>query len=181
MKCVDSFFSRKGVTLVELMISVAVIGIVVLTAGHYFSESQMPNLRISNVVSGDALAREFFNLQKKRLLSSTDMVPTVFSNPVNATTFSGATISFNNVAGTGVGRVSTTCVDLPGGIAPLEDNALNEINACLPGGMRCRPDQVPVIREGGNRLFPRGAGDGRDGNPVGAAICFTLWREVWTQ
>lgn len=155
--------------------------IVTLAIGQFFAGDGSFMLRTSRTVATNAAAQEFFQLRKKHFMNCA--VAPVFNLEANAGTmlFSGVTLSYTNLsnAGGGVETFNTVCKDLPANIPPLASTDLEIINNCLATQNRCNANQIPVLVDaGGNQVFPQGSGDGRDGNPLGASLCFKLDKDV---
>jgi hypothetical protein len=161
--------------LIELLIASSAMIFVAIAIGRFANSDGSSSLRLSRTLGANSIAQEFFQLRKKHFTNYA--TAPVFNLKADAagTIFSGATLSYTNLsnAGGGVETFNTNCKSLPANIRPLPQADLDEINNCLSA--TCGNNQIPVLRDaGGTQVFPQGAGDGRDGNPLGAALCFKL-------
>ena len=169
----------KGISLIELLITSSAMIVVAIAIGRFANSDGSSSLQLSRTLGANSVAQEFFQLRKKHFTNYT--TAPVFNLKADAVgmIFSGATLSYTNLsnAGGGVETFNTTCKSLPANISPLLQADLDEVNNCLAA--KCGNNQIPVLRDaGGTQVFPQGAGDGRDGNPLGASLCFRLDGQV---
>lgn len=148
---------------------------VAIAIGRFATSDGSSSLRLSRTLGANSVAQEFFQLRKKHFTNY--RAEPCFNLRADALgmAFSGAKLSYTNLsnAGGGVETFNTVCKDLPANVPPLPQTDLDEINNCLSA--KCGNNQIPVLKDaGGTQVFPQGSGDGRDGNPLGASLCFKL-------